>query len=542
MFIREVPKANGSTSIRIVENARIGKKIKQKIVRYVGQAVNDHEIEILKEAAERIIIEMRNNQKPVLTGFAPSTIHSSIKKERRVNIARLREEKRMNNGFEAVFGKAYEQLDLFNSIRGTRKDEEWNKVLKECVIARIAEPRSKRATVEILKKDFDSKIPLEKIYRMMDKLIKNESEIKKRIYNRTKTLLNNQVDVMFFDVTTLYFESFEPDELRNFGFSKDCKFKETQILLSLITTIEGLPLDFNIFSGNTSEGKTLIEVIKELKEKYLVRNVILVADRAMFTEKNLVELEKKEINYIVAAKLKSLNKEMKHKILNDNFTPNVVGNEFFWVNEYSLKGRRLIVNYSSKRAKKDFAERNRLAERLIKKAKAGKIKITDLISNKGTKKYVKITKGEAFVNKDKIELDAKWDGLHGIITNVKDKPISELLERYKDLWQIEAAFRVNKHDLKMRPIYHWKKNRIKAHILICYLAYTLVAHVRYILKIKGVNISTAVLQDELSRIEVSILKHTNSGKKYLLPSSMSDIQKSIYEVMDINYSESLSLL
>ncbi len=105
-----------------------------------------------------------------------------------------------------------------------------------------------------------------------------------------------------------------------------------------------------------------------------------------------------------------------------------------------------------------------------------------LITNYGTKKYLKSFKGDVEVDKCKISRDAQWDGFHGVITNLEDKSAAEVLERYRGLWKIEQAFRINKTDLKMRPIFHWKSERIKAHIGICFLAYAIVCRVNKLIK------------------------------------------------------------
>ena len=173
---------------------------------------------------------------------------------------------------------------------------------------------------------------------------------------------------LFFDVTTLYFESIDVDDARNFGYSKDNKFKETQIMLALVTTHEGLPLTYLIFPGNTYEGHTLVHAVDELKKSYDVERVLFVADRAMFNETNLKALEDSGIHYIVAARLKSLPKTLKNEILNNEFyKATKVDNELHWTKTLAYKDRRLIVSYSSKRARKDAADRQRLIDRLLKK-------------------------------------------------------------------------------------------------------------------------------------------------------------------------------
>jgi len=288
---------------------------------------------------------------------------------------------------------------------------------------------------------------------------------------------------------------------------------------------------YHTFPGNLSEGKTLLKIVQELKEGHRVKEVTLVADRAMFTEENLKTMEALGVKYVVASKLKRLPKTMKEAILTDIcYQPQLVSNELCWVKEYRFNGRRLIVNYSSSRAKKDKSDRQRLVDRLMKKKKSGKIKIKDLINNNGTKKYIEV-KGEnqVEVNFAKIQEDSRWDGISGVITNIEEKNATKILERYRSLWNIEAAFRLNKHDLSIRPIYHWKPSRIRAHLMICFLAYSLTTFVLYRLREKGLKISFRDLREEMNKTESSIVIDQSTGKKYIIPSKVTDRQKDIYQ-------------
>ncbi len=538
MFIKKTKKPNGSVHISIVESVRTGNAIKHKMVRSLGQHKEERHIAIMEEAAKKIMAELLNERNPVLPIFDPYDFYDYRKQAReadennKVNFLDTEKEQKINSGIIDVFGSQYDQLELQSLIERTRKDEQWNKILKSCVLSRIANPCSKRKTVKDLRLDFNLDVPLEKVYRMMDRLALQEKEIKNKILNQTCLLLNNQVDVMFFDVTTLYFESFEADELRNFGFSKDCKFKETQVVLALITTVERLPISYELFPGNMSEGKTLVEMIKLLKTQYELRQVFLVADRAMFTEENLSLMDREGVQYVVASKLKTLKKEYKEMILNHNWQENKDKNGSSSY-EFVHNNRRLIVEHSEKRSKKDLVDRLRLIQRLEKKTNKGKIKVSDLISNHGTKKYIKVITGQASIDHDKIAKDARWDGLHGIITNAKNKSKEDLLGRYKGLWQIEAAFRLSKNDLKMRPVYHWKKERIRAHILICFLAYSIISHIQFKLKLANVKVSFEELREELLRADSVVIKERSTGMRFCVPSVLSDILKKTYSALNI---------
>lgn len=542
MFVSAKKKDDSRWQIQIVESIRIGDQVRQKRVRNIGTAYSEKEREEFIRIGNAAIIKIKNDRNPVLPIFDPADIHAPRTKKKEVDddarVKNLKHVQTYNDGIRDIFGKVYDELGLENVIDGSRKDEQWNSILKENVAARIADPKSKRASAQMLKRDHAVEIPLEKTYRMMDHLEEREEQIKSRITQATLTIFKEAVDVLFFDVTTLYFESFTADELRNFGFSKDCKFKETQVVLALVTTKDGLPITYKLFPGNTYEGSTLVGVVKDLKKEFLVDSIMLVADRGMFNKENLRCLEAENVNYIVAAKLKSLPKQKRQEILDSkDFRVNVVNDELHWVNEFSHEGRRLIVSYSSKRANKDASDRHRLVERLLKKVKNKKIKIADIIPNQGTKKFLKITGGQAVVDDEKIAVDHEWDGLHGICTNSPERNVASLLERYRGLWQIEEAFRVNKHDLKMRPIFHWTPRRIKAHISMCFIAYAVVKHTIFYLKEKKILLSVEQLREELLRVESVLYRDKTTDKHYVLPSSTNALQKSIYRALRINREE-----
>jgi transposase len=488
-----------------------------------------------------MINEMETEKQPCLPFLDPLKVlkENPQKKEPNdiVKIKNLREEQRIIDGIGDVFGKLYKDLKLDKLIGGTHKDEQWNDILESCVLARIANPVSKRRSASLLEEDYGIKIPLEKIYRMMDHVADRESDIKQRIAQTTLSLFKQQVDVLFFDVTTLYFESIETDELRAFGFSKDCKFKEVQVVLALVTTTKGLPITYKLFPGNTYEGGTLVEMVKDLQIEYTINNILLVADRAMFNEENLSQMESLGIQYIVAAKLKALQKSLKYDILHSEYHAAVIGDELHWLKEFEHKSRRLVVGYSSKRARKDASDRQRLVNRLMKKVKGDKIQVKDLIPNYGSKKYISVENGSASINQEKIEADAEWDGLHGVITNATDKTPSELLSRYRELWQIEEAFRISKHDLKMRPIFHWTENRIKAHIAICFIAFTLAKQAVYRVALQQEPMSFEQIRNELLHAQSSVVIDLASQKKYIVPSHVTVNQKKLYQAFGLKRSQ-----
>ncbi len=543
MFVRIKERKNGSKAVQIVESHRTGQKVHQTIVRHVGQGMTDKEVAALKSLAESLIVQFESQRQPSLPFVDPSSVYGKkekqVESEDLVKVSNLREEQRVIDGIGEVFGKLYDDLRFNRLIRGTRKNAQWNRILKDCVMARLANPCSKRRTASMLEEDYGIKIPLDRIYRMMDVVAAQESEIKNKIGKSTLSLFQEKVDVLFFDVTTLYFESQVEDLLKRFGYGKDGNINEVQVLLALVTTREGLPLTYEIFPGNMYEGHTLVNMLSEIKKRYEVCDVIFVADRAMFNEENLSTMESEEVGakYVVAAKLKSLSKNEKEKILDEkNYRIIEREGEIQWVSEIERKGRRVIVSYSKKRAQKDAADRQRMIERLLKKAKSGKVKLSK-ITNRGTARYLKMSGEEVEINEKKIIEEARWDGIHGVITNIRDEAPEQILGRYHGLWQIEETFRVSKHDLKMRPMFCWTEPRIRAHIAICFLALAVSKQAVYRIKIQKQPMSFEQLRNELLHVQTSIVSDISTGKRYLIPSHATLNQEKIYHCFGLKRSE-----
>ena len=249
----------------------------------------------------------------------------------------------------------------------------------------------------------------------------------------------------------------------------------------------------------------------------------------MMSEANLSKIEENNNQYVIAAKLKSLPKELKEKILKTD------KNSESSIKEFEYKGRRLIVEYSAQRALKDKSDLERLIQKI--KTKIG-IKTTTkkLVTNNGYLKYMdEEKKGKVVFNEEKEKKEELWDGLHGIITNDFKTDAQELRSQYKRLWVIEESFRINKHSLSMRPIYHYTPKRIKAHILICYLSFTLYRSLQMKLKMNGYSMSLEKIREELSHIQSSILEDPKTGKAYRMPSSLSDEMKEVYKILKIRH-------
>jgi transposase len=553
MFIRVNKTPNSPRkSIQIVESIRCGNKVKQRIVHYVGIANDDEEEQKLKDYGQELIAKFiaKREKEAAQLSLLPISEEDTLqhvktklgrKKRKRIEdilppskvaLNEIIEQDRIVEGIHEVGNVIYNTLG-YDTILQKRDDN----ILRDLVLTRLAHPASKYKSQRILHKQFGKEHDLDAIYRMMDKVYGRIDAIKTCTFEHVRSLFPNKVDLVLFDVTTLYFESTEVDELRNFGYSKDCRFNTTQVVLALATNKDGLPIGYELFEGNKAEVKTLVAAIAHWKTLFDIGEVCFVGDRAMFTRDNLSILEANNYKYIVAAKLRSLPEESQEKVLDENnYQPTILKNEFAWINELEHEGRRLIVSYKKRRALKDIKEREQVLNK-IKKLIGKKGSTRKLISNSGVKKFTHTDEASrTVIDDERVAADALWDGLHGLITNIKNDTAESIIARYAQLWIIEESFRINKHLLKIRPIFHWKPERVHAHIAICYMAFAVLRHLQYRIALTQ-KISPEVIIEELMQVQASIHMHKRTKDLYRVPGKFTNEARKIYKALDIVRSE-----
>lgn len=549
MFVRIKTSPNSpKKAVQIVESFRDGNKVKQRIVRHVGTALNDNELERMQELAEHIKASMEQDSQPGL--FPPEDIAEiAIQARNRqtdeplpVDLKNIREQQRTVVGIHEVYGKIYQEIGFDKVFPNPKRKPAAVKNLFHIVMGRIANPISKMATVMDLSENFGIELSLPSVYRMMEQMDDIVvSNIQHLAYRSACGIFKQGINILFYDCTTLYFESFIEDDLKENGYSKDMKFNQPQVLLALLVTEHGLPIGYEVFPGSQYEGHTLVKAISKIEEQYRVKDIIFVADSAMLIEDNLQLLDRIGKRYIVGARLKNISEKDQAKVLDksDYHKLSKTGDKYeYSIKEINLKGRRLIVSYNEQNAKKDAFDREKSIERLLAKLKKKETKPTDLISNFGYKKYLQLI-GEATVevNQEKIERDKQWDGLHGVITNHPDLTPEQIIQQYHGLWQIEQCFRVSKHDLKIRPIFHWTPQKIKAHIAICFMALTCARYLHYRIKTQYTALSEQRIRQLLLFQQISILKDQQSKTLYGVPSPIKQDTKKIYQIMGLKISD-----
>jgi len=473
-----------------------------RVVKNIGSSSDEQDVLKLKKLAREFILSFEGQQNLSFGLPADADFYESVY-ESIQNVQLL--------GPEIVLGKIFDQIG-FGEIP--------EDLFRHLVISRLIYPVSKLKTIDYLQKYKGISLHVNEIYRFMDRLHKTHMEQAKRIsYEHTISILGSHFGMVFYDVTTLYFEAADEDDYRISGFSKDGKHSNPQIVLGLLVAENGYPLDYEAFEGNRFEGHTMLPVIDRFKAKYQLKNLTVVADAGLMSNKNITLLQENGYNFILGGRIKNESEEVKKKILALELE------DKDYAELTRSDGHRMIIHYSASRAAKDAKNREKGLERLKKKLASGKLSKKH-INNRGYNKYLKL-EGEVLISIDeeKYKADGVWDGLKGYVTNTK-LPAEQVMENYRQLWQVERTFRITKTDLRIRPIFHFKKRRIEAHLCIAFVACKLYKEFERQLKEKKVRLSTEKAIDLLKTIFGITLKLPSGEEKLMILDKTAE-QKSI---------------
>lgn len=507
MFVRRKPNKSGSVSVQIIDKENGC----YQVVETLGSSKDIHEIERLFLEGQQIIhaaqpgqqwlFPVKSKEELVIENFVGGLTNAQIR----------------TIGPELIFGALFDRLG-FNAIA--------EDLFRHVTIARLVYPGSKIKTIDYLDRYQGLRMSVYAIYRFMDKLnSRYKDEVGTIAYRYTKTQLG-AIAVVFYDMTTLYFEAEDEDDLRRVGFSKDGKFQNPQILLGLLVGEGGLPVGYDIFEGNTFEGHTLLPVLNRIEAKYGLGKPIIVADAALLSRQNLESLTAKGYRFVLGGRIKNESEPIKVEILQQ--AQGIKDGDGFVLKKPD--GTRLVVTYSSKRARKDAFNRQKGVKKLEAQVRSGRL-TKQSINNRGYNKFLTIH-GEATVTIDegKIEADEQWDGLKGFITNTH-LSAQKVAATYVHLWQIEKAFRISKTDLKVRPIHHYLRRRIEAHVCIAFAAYTIYKELERLLEAHQVSMSpkrAAELTQTMYELEYTL---PGLGEKKRQVLKMNEEQRLLYRVV-----------
>lgn len=332
MFIRKKPNPSGSISIQVIQKVNN----RNKILKILGSATTQQEIEKLVNLA-RQEIERLSAQPKLFVSESDAAIEQAFAVLNNANIRTL--------GPEIIFGRIYDFIG-FGAI-----DED---LFRHLVIARLVFPLSKLKTVDYLYRYQGTSLDIDAVYRFLDKLNdKLKPQVEQIAFAHTKRVLNDNISVVFYDMTTLYFEASDEDDLRKTGFSKDGKHQCPQIYIGLLVGLGGYAIGYDIFEGDIYEGHTLIPFIEKISLKFNLNKPVVVADAGLLSNDNITALQANNYEYILGARLKNETERIKSEILKNQFKDGTT------ISLSKTENTRIIVNYSSARASKDAYNRKR---------------------------------------------------------------------------------------------------------------------------------------------------------------------------------------
>ncbi|MGB9005271.1 MAG: IS1634 family transposase [Candidatus Aminicenantales bacterium] len=406
--------------------------------------------------------------------------------------AALRFIKSVPLGGAYLLRQIWERLGLQTVLNTALAERHFESPVEWAIFAMVANralaPDSKRGVEEWVREDVAlgnlEPISLQHLYRAMDFLLAQDAELQKEVFFATADLLNLEVDLLFFDTTTTYVECEEEDDFRRYGHSKDSRPDRPQVVIGLAVTKEGLPVRCWVLPGNTQD-MTTVEMIKTDLRGWRLGRCVWVLDRGMSSEENRMILQRAGGHYILGEKLRDSQAVHKEALSFQGRYQNV--RENLEVKEIVVgegeRRRRFVLVFNPEQAKKDKATRDKTLKKIEEaiealgdpSGKTHKKSVCALLSHRTMGRFIRQTKtGKLRINLAKVQEEEALDGKYLLSTSDDTLSAEDVALGYKQLAEVERAFRTLKTTLDLRPLYHRKEERIRAHVLLCYLALLLV--------------------------------------------------------------------
>ena len=473
MFVKKKPNRSGSTTVAVARKSR-GRTI---YIKNFGTSADPSEVARLVANAQAYIHAQQLLLRPELDfeGAERRRAEESLAQAERV-ISSI--ENVVYDAPRRILGRVFDAIGF-----GAVGDD----IFRSLVIARLSFPSSKRATVEYLRAHFEQDIRLHKIYRYLDSLDDSRCEaIQRTSVRHTMAVHGGKLGVLFYDVTTLYFDTDQADDLRRPGYSKDGKHSNQQLVLGLLVSADGCPLAYTIHEGCKYEGHTMLPIVRSFVGRYELEDFVVVADAGMMSEDNIADLEANGMRYIIGARLRNLPPGVRERLLSWEKSPK----ELISCQLGDGGAQRLVVGFSEKRAAKDASNREKGIAKLRKRFASGTI-TKSKITQRGYNKFLKVSgtgRMEVAIDEALVAEEARWDGLKGYVTNA-DLSDCEVVEAYHELYNVEQSFRIAKSKLEIRPMFHFNAQRIRAHVCICFVALKVYRELDRLLKLNKLSMS-----------------------------------------------------
>jgi transposase len=524
---------------RLVRSVRIGRKVRQETVAHLGEL--DDQGRVRARALAQAIVGVERQ---------PGLFEEDLPAEPiGVDLRRLRLERGRRFGDVWLGWRLWQALGLDQLLerllQQQREEIRWARMAAVLVIARLCEPSSelhiaedwfRRTALGDLLGIADDKVNDDRLYRAHDHLLPQKVALEQHLKAQLGTLFALEYDLLLYDITSTYFEGqakANPQAQR--GYSRDHRPDCKQVLIGLVVTRNGFPLGYEVFAGNRNDGSTVKEIVTRMEERYGREQRIWVLDRGMVSAATLSWLRQRQSRYIVGTPRGQLRQfaetlqQGQWQTIRDGLEvqrcPTAEGEETF------------LLCRSADRAAKEAAMRERFVGRIeagLAKIRAtcerqrcdvGKIeRRVGRLLGKNTRAAALFrvavepqADGRAMVRWSRQQTAEAWaqssQGCYVLRSNVADWEPADLWRAYMHLTDAEAAFRMHKTDLRLRPVWHQKEERVQAHILVCFLAYVLRKTLEAWSDRAGLGKSTTTLLEEFARIQsTDVVAPTTDGR------------------------------
>ena len=498
MFFRTKPfrRKDGSTRtyLELVANRRVDGKVRQQVIARLGR--------LEQLSAEGVVDRLVAGLK-------------RYSHEQWLRMEALRAEDDYAYGPVLVFRRLWEELGLAEALREAFEGTEVHYAGEEAVFAmvvnRVMEPHSKRGTHEWMGTVYRSEwegLELHHLYRALDVLHEVGPRLEEKLFDRVRDLFHLDLTLMLFDTTSAYFEGEGPEGVAEYGYSRDRRGDRRQMVVGLLMTREGIPVCHRVFAGNTVDAAAFQDVLRELKPRFGVQRVVLVGDRGLVSQATLERLDLERMDYILGMPLRRfkvcqevLSRAGRYHQVADNLR----------VKEVWVEGERFILCHNPQAAERDRIRREEIVARLHEQLSHGGL--PSMLKSPVYRRFLQVGESDARIDQNRVEADAKLDGKWVLTTNTVI-PSDEVALAYKGLWRIEQAFRHLKSGLEVRPVFHWTPDRVRSHVLVCFLALVLESALQRRLAEQDPQLSYSRVRSDLDRFRAVAIDA--DGTRYLL--------------------------